>query len=149
MASERRLRVFFDSSALIAGIASPGGAAGLLLLSAESGVIETVISRQVLVECDRNISAKLPSCLGRFREFIKALNPILEPDPEADAISHWLDVLPAKDTPIAAAAESSVADILVTNDARHFATDAFMGKTQFKVLSPGDALDHLRQWISG
>ena len=59
----RSWKVFIDTSALIAGIFSPTGAAHEVLRLCEAEVIKALMSRQVLVEADRNISENcLPSC---------------------------------------------------------------------------------------
>lgn len=52
---EQKLKVFLDTSALIAGIASSRGAARAVLQLAEIGLIEIFVSRQVIVEADRNV----------------------------------------------------------------------------------------------
>jgi len=59
----RHYKVFLDTSALIAGIASSRGAAWAVLQLAEIGLIEVFVSRQVIVEADRNIENKLPEML--------------------------------------------------------------------------------------
>jgi hypothetical protein len=39
-----------------------------------------VVSRQVLVEADRNFSAKLPNLVSQYRQFIKDLAPLVTAD---------------------------------------------------------------------
>jgi predicted nucleic acid-binding protein len=70
---KQRPKVFLDTSALIAGIASSGGAARAVLQLAEIGLIEVIVSRQVIVEADRNIEEKLPEMLNEYRGFIELL----------------------------------------------------------------------------
>ena len=72
---KQRPKVFLDTSALIAGIASSRGAARAVLQLSEIGLIELIVSRQVIVEADRNIEEKLPEMLNEYREFIKLLAP--------------------------------------------------------------------------
>jgi len=62
--TRRGWKVFIDTSALIAGILSPTGAAHEVLRLCEAGVVKAVMSRQVLVEADRNLSEKLPAFLS-------------------------------------------------------------------------------------
>jgi len=57
-------RVFLDTSALFAGIWSPEGGARLLLKLGESGAIQLVINRQVLLEIENTLRAKAPSHIG-------------------------------------------------------------------------------------
>jgi len=51
----KKLRVFIDTSALLAGLNSPNGAAGVILAACSSHRIMPVISRQVIEEAERNI----------------------------------------------------------------------------------------------
>ena len=59
---KQRPKVFLDTSALIAGIASSRGAARAVLQLSEIGLIELIVSRQVIVEADRNIEESCPRC---------------------------------------------------------------------------------------
>lgn len=61
------LRVFFDTSALIAGCFSNTGASFALLQLAGLGIIDGQISDEVRIEAERNIGAKLPSALPALR----------------------------------------------------------------------------------
>jgi predicted nucleic acid-binding protein len=74
-------KVFADSSILIAGAASRTGASRAVLTMAEIGLFQLVISEQVLLECERNLSKKLPDALPIFSQLIAAINPEIEPDP--------------------------------------------------------------------
>ena len=64
------VNLFFDSSALFAGIVSAKGAARLLLLLAETGHITVTISEQVVTETERAIARKAPQALGALRQAI-------------------------------------------------------------------------------
>ena len=52
--------LFFDNSALFAGIASASGASRALLLLAEVGQVSITISEQVVAETERAIARKSP-----------------------------------------------------------------------------------------
>ena len=71
----RRWKVFLDTSALIAGILSPTGAAHEVLRLCEAGVVQAVVSRQMLVEADRNLSNKLPTVLSEYHLFLSNYRP--------------------------------------------------------------------------
>ena len=62
--------MFLDTSALIAGIVSPTGAAREVLRLCEAGAVELLVSRQVLTEADRNLSAKLPALVPDYRHLM-------------------------------------------------------------------------------
>jgi hypothetical protein len=54
------VRVFVDTSVLLAGLASPRGAANLILTLAEAELLTVVLSEEVLIEAERNLQRKLP-----------------------------------------------------------------------------------------
>jgi len=77
----RKIKVFIDTNVLIAGINSVTGASATLLDLCEAGVVQMVVSRQVLIEADRNFAAKFPQLVGRFRQFMHNLAPLMVDDP--------------------------------------------------------------------
>lgn len=137
-------KVFLDTSALIAGIASSKGAARELLRLAEIGLIEILVSRQVIVEADRNISAKLPECLNDFRAYLGTLAPVLVNDPPARAVKPYSSLIHPDDAPILAAAVAAKAGYLVTWDQKHFMTKGPRALVRPKVMTPGEFLHEFR-----
>ncbi len=142
-----RPKVFLDSSALIAGIASSKGAAREILRLAEIGLIEIIVSRQVVVEADRNITAKLPECLDDFRNYLETLAPVLVADPSQREILRFSSLIQPHDAPILAAAVSAQADYLVTWDQKHFMTKRPRALARPKVMNPGEFLHEFRQLL--
>lgn len=142
-----RPKVFLDSSALIAGIASSKGAAREILRLAEIGLIEIIVSRQVVVEVDRNITAKLPECLDDFRNYLETLAPVLVADPSQRDILRFSALIQPHDAPILAAAVAAQADYLVTWDQKHFKTTGPRALALPKVMNPGEFLHEFRQLL--
>lgn len=142
-----RSKVFLDSSALIAGIASSKGAAREILRLAEIGLIEIIVSRQVVVEVDRNITAKLPECLGDFRHYLETLAPVLVADPSRRDVLRFSSLIQPHDAPILAAAVAAQADYLVTWDQKHFMTKGPRALARPKVMDPGEFLHEFRQLL--
>ena len=142
-----RPKVFLDSSALIAGIASSKGAAREILRLAEIGLIEAIVSRQVVVEADRNITAKLPECLDDFRNYLETLAPVLAADPSHRDILRFSLLIQPHDAPILAAAVVAQADYLVTWDQKHFMTKGPRALARPKVMNPGEFLHEFRQLL--
>ncbi len=137
-------KVFLDTSAIIAGIASSKGAARELLRLAEIGIIEIVVSRQVIVEADRNISSKLPECIGDFRAYLENLAPALADDPPASSVRQYTSLIHPDDAPILAAAVATKADYLITWDRKHFMTKGPRALVRPKVMTPGEFLFEFR-----
>jgi predicted nucleic acid-binding protein len=144
---KQRPKVFLDTSALIAGVASSRGAARAVLQLAEIGLIEVVVSRQVIVEADRNIEEKLPEMLNEYREFIKLLAPVLIDDPRQKDVERFLKVINYDDAPILASAVSSGADFLITWDRKHFIGKDIHTHSNLKIVTPGEFLRHFREYV--
>ncbi len=142
-----RLRVFLDTSALIAGIASSTGAAREILRLAELDLIEIVLSKQVIVEADRNIEAKLPDMAYEYRAFIELLAPVLADDPSPKDIKKYSGLIDPDDAPILSAAVLSEVDCLVTWDKKHFFKKDVKINTNMKIFLPGEFLKYFRSYI--
>jgi predicted nucleic acid-binding protein len=142
-----RLKVFLDTSALIAGIASSKGAAREALRLAEIGLIEVFVSRQVIVEADRNIEAKLPEVLNEYRSFVDLLAPVLIDDPSPKEVKKYSSLINSDDAPILAAAISSGADYLITWDKKHFIKKDIPLASDLKIVTPGEFLKYFREYI--
>jgi predicted nucleic acid-binding protein len=144
---KQKLKAFLDTSALIAGIASSRGAARAVLQLAEMGLIEVVISRQVIVEADRNIEEKLPEILNEYREFINKLGLVLIDDPSQNDFERYLKVINYDDAPILASAVGSGADFLITWDRKHFIGKDMHIHSSVKIVTPGEFLKYFRKHI--
>jgi len=139
-------RLFFDSSALFAGVVSSNGAARALLLLAEAGEIEILISEQVIVETEQAVARKALQSLPTFREalFASQARVVRDPSP-ADVASHLELIGHPADVPIVLAAMRAGVDFLVTLNRRHFVDDpAVASKAGLRVGAPGDALAWVR-----
>jgi len=144
---KQKPKVFLDTSALIAGVASSRGAARAVLQLAESGLIEVIVSRQVIVEADRNIEEKLPEMLNEYREFIELLAPVLIDDPRQKDVERFLKVINYDDAPILASAVSSGADFLITWDRKHFIGKNIRIHSNLKIVTPGEFLKYFREYV--
>lgn len=136
----RRWRVFVDTSALIAGVVPPTGAAREVLRLGEAGLVELVLSRQVLTEADRVLDRKLPGLLDEYRVLLRRLAPDVVEDPSPRAVRDAARVIDRTDAPILAAARSAGVDYLVTWNTRDFVTEAVRTWVTFVVATPGDFL---------
>jgi predicted nucleic acid-binding protein len=145
----RRWRVFMDTSALIGGLVGPTGAAREVLRLGEAGVIELILSRQVLAEADRTLSAKLPSLLDDDHVLLQQLDPTVVEDPDVSRVREATRVIDAKDAPILAAARAAHVDSLVTWNTRHFQTNAARSWVAFPIFTPGEFLRAFRESLEG
>ena len=65
--------LFFDSSALFAGVVSARGAARALLHLAEAAMVTITVSEQVIAETERSLARKVPQALIDLRETLRIL----------------------------------------------------------------------------
>ncbi|MDD5558660.1 PIN domain-containing protein [Candidatus Methylomirabilis sp.] len=144
----KRRKVFLDTSALIAGIVSPTGAAREVLRLCEAGVVELLVSRQVLTEADRNLSAKLPALILDYRHLMHRMSPTLVEDPTHREVAQARRVIHHKDAPLLAAAISAEVDYLITWNTKHFHTSPVMRAVHFRIATPGEFLEEFRGWLS-
>jgi predicted nucleic acid-binding protein len=139
--------LFFDSSALFAGVVSASGASRALLLLAEVGIVSVTVSEQVVAETERAIARKIPRALPNYRQALRAtgLRIVADPPPKEieaheNIISHQADV------PIVVAAMLVQAEYLVTLNRRHFVDDPDVaGRSGLRIGTPGDALAWVRE----
>lgn len=101
-----------------------------------------VVSRQVIVEADRNFLAKLPRLVGRFRRFMRDLGPIMVEDPGEDSVKRAARVVGRKDASILAAAKESGVDFLITLDKKHFLSPRAKKEAGLPVVTPAEFLQY-------
>jgi len=135
-----KIKVFVDTSVLISGLASLTGASGGVLDLCEAEVIQMVISRQVIVEADRNFSAKLPRLLNRFRQFVRDLKPLMIDDPNPGLVKKAAAVVGRKDASILAAAQEGQVDYLITLDKKHLLSSRGKKDMEMTVVTPSEFL---------
>ena len=136
----QKIKVFIDTRVLIAGVSSVTGASAAVLDLCEAEVLQMVVSRQVLVEADRNFSAKLPNLVIQFRRFIQNLAILMVEDPPAKSVERAASLIHRKDAPILAAAMESEADYLITLDKKHFLKQKVRRNIPIEVCTPADFL---------
>ena len=136
----RKIKVFIDTNVLIAGVHSVTGASATILDLCEAHVLQMVVSRQILIEADRNFTAKFPQLLGRFRQFVHHLAPLMVEDPTPESIEKAATIVDRKDAPILAAAQDANVDFLITLDKKHFLNPKTRQKAMLKVVSPTEFL---------
>lgn len=140
------IELFFDSSALVAGILSPTGGARALLVVAEIGLISIVVSEQVVAETERAVAREGPGALAYFRRSLKQAVDRITPDPSPEEVRDHQDIIQHQaDVPIVVAAMQAKVDFLVTHNRRHFIDDRGVAdRSGLDIGTPGDALDWLR-----
>ena len=124
------------------------GASAAVLDLCESETVQIVVSRQVLVEADRNLSAKLPNLVSQYRQFIQDLAPLMVDDPPATAVKKAAALVGRKDAATLAAAIGEEVDYLVTLDKKHFLKGKTPKDVHLEICTPADFLKIFeRLWL--
>ncbi len=131
----KKLRVFVDTSALLAGLNSPHGAAGTILAACFSHDLIPVISPQVIEEAVRNIPVKFPLLADAWANFL-FIPPEITRIPTLDEIRTAYKILPTSDAPILASALKTKPDSLVTWNTKHFLRKEVIDAAAFPILVP-------------
>lgn len=137
----KALKVFIDSSVLIAAAISPTGSARDLIISSLNNKFKVILSDLVLEETARNLSNKAPIALPALQLFLEALNPEVVSPPKS-LILKVSKVIDLRDAPIVAGAISSKADYLVSFDRKHLLQQKQEIQSHFKlkVVTPDELL---------
>ena len=132
--------VFFDSSALVAAVASLQGASALILGWCREGKDLGYISTDVLGEAKKNVALKLPSsAIARLDSLVEKARLVVVSPSTPEYVKACEQIIHGKDAPILAAAIQSPAAAILTFDKRHFFTKEVIDFVHPKwILTPGD-----------
>lgn len=138
------MRVFIDSSVLIAASYSPTGASREIIRQAIQGKTELVISNLVLEETRQNLSIKAPEALPAYQQFLDAI-PFETISPTKRQVLEAARYTDLKDAPIVAAAKRARVDYLVSLDRHHLVgVPEVAHRSGLKIVLPGELLEKLR-----
>ena len=141
------IKVFFDSSVLVAACASETGASAYLLGLCKQKKIQGFVSLDSIGEARKNVNLKLGK-VGKTRliAYLKLANLILTSSPTPEEIAECERAIFVKDAPILAAAIKSSVLYLVTLDRKHFFQAKVIKFAELlKIITPGELLKLLRE----
>jgi predicted nucleic acid-binding protein len=150
MAEPRRPQLFFDASALFAGVISAVGAARALLLLSEAGSVAITVSVQVITETERTLARKAPASVRFYRETLRASRIRIVKDPPAtEVVADRYMIAHEPDVPILVAAIRVKTDYLATLDRRRFIEDPEVARRSgLRIGTPGGALAWVRNELA-
>jgi len=139
--------LFFDSSALFAGIVSASGASRALLILAECERVSITVSEQVIAETERAVARKAPRALPAYRETLRHTGMCIVRDSSPRQVRAHQDLIRRQcGVAIVLAAMRAKVDYLVTLDRRHFVDDAEVAvRSGLQMDLPGDSLAWVRE----
>lgn len=134
-------RLFLDASVILAGIGSRTGASHIVLVLAEIGLLDAVVSPYVVEEVSRNVTKLSSQAVPRFQALLQNMQWEMTSDPDDEAVKLWLPLIRAKDAPVLAAAVQAQVLGLVTLDAKDFLRNPEVAiKSGLRILTPGALL---------
>lgn len=110
-----KIKVFLDTSSLLAGLNSPYGASGIIISLGKLGKIYLLISLDVVAEAERAIKIKFPLLKIPFADFLFGDITISGEVTEAE-VRRVRKIIDSEDAPIFVAALKAKANYLVTLD---------------------------------
>ena len=137
----KKYRVFLDTSAILAGLNSPTGAAGVILAACFAKQILAIISPQVIEEAERNIPKKFPKMTPAWQSFL-LIPPEVTPRPTFQQVRRAYKILPTSDAPTLAAALEARPDVLITWNPNHFFQPQVIKAVSFPIFLPGVFLNN-------
>lgn len=134
------LRVFIDSSVLVAACGSKTGASALVLGYCRSHKIEGHITAYAVNEAKKNVFTKMDTIKqNRLDQYLQKASLKYVPPPSSESVEKFSAATASKDVPILAAAADSKTDILVSLDQKHLLTPkAKQAIHPIKILTPGE-----------
>lgn len=139
--------VFFDTSALFAGIWSAQGGARAILQLAEAGLVQLIVSSQVLAEIEGVLREKRADQLPGLLQLLDICNVQIISNDKPDRLKtarRWVAYAPDA-VVIADALAVTGLSFFVTLDREHFLTNENLRSAMpFKIGTPGDFLAWLR-----
>lgn len=142
------MRIFLDANVLFSACLKEHSRQYAFFSLARSGHCRLLTSAYAIDEVRRNLTRKAPSRLSILEILTHLVEPAAQPSDDIVARMGRYG-LPAKDTPILAAAIAARVDILVTGDRRHFGALFGQEIEQVRVLSLRDGLAALIARIGG
>ena len=139
------IRIFFDTSILLASLRSPSGGSSELLRYAVAGAVSGYLSDDVLEEIARHVHEVGPELRSRLLNYLAAI-PFTVISVSAWEVRSAMAFTAAKDSAIVAAAEKAGVDFLVTLDKRHLLNkkEDIEPNVGFQIVRPEDILISIR-----
>jgi len=143
--TQKRLRVFLDTSVVFAAVLSPSGGSRKLFRLAEIGILRLVVGAIVLRECDEVVRLKKPSSAPQLAQLLAASRTETSPAPSTRQIrtaKSYVHYSP--DAYVLAEAIQAGPDWFVTHDKEHFLKQRGKITLPFEIGTPGDLIQSLK-----
>ncbi len=141
----KSLRIFLDTSVIIAAVYSQTGGARKLFQLAEVGVLRLVVGPIVLKECDEVVRLKVPGSAPRLAQLLAASQTETCSPPSKRQVKEAQEYVQyAPDAYVLAEAICAEPDWFVTHDKEHFLKSRGRINLPFEIGTPGDLIQRLK-----
>jgi putative PIN family toxin of toxin-antitoxin system len=142
---QKSLKVFLDTSVIIAAVLSPAGGARALFYLGEAGLLKLIIGPNVLRETDEVVRRKVPGSLPLLAQLLAVgqVATVFEPSKQqVETAQHFVQYSP--DAFVLAEAIQAQPDWFVTHDKDQFLKRLPEKGMLFKTGTPGDLLQKIK-----
>ncbi len=147
--SKKNIKIFVDTSVIIAAIMSHHGGTRMLFRLGEASTIQIIAGKSVLQEADEVLHRKASDLLPTLAEMLAAAHLQIGDQPSTQQRSRanqLVDYLP--DALVFAEALQSEAHWFATHDRKHFLNNPHLANLPFLIGAPGDILIYIREKLS-
>jgi len=144
--TQKRLRVFLDTSVVIAAVLSPSGGFRKLFRLAEAGALRLVVGPIVLRECEDVVRSKAPSTAPQLAQLLANARVETSSAPSTRQIKTAKSyVRYSPDAYVLAESIQAQPDWFVTHDKEHFLKQRGKITLSFEIGTPGDLIQRLKE----
>ena len=141
----KKIRVFLDTSVIIAAVLSPTGGARQVFYLGEAGILDLVVGPNVLREADEVVRRKVPVSLPLLAQLLAAGRVETAPKPTQKQI----ETAQARfqyppDAHVLAEAMATQPAWFITHDQEHFLDQRSDIKLSFEIGTPGDLIQTIK-----
>lgn len=139
------MKIFLDSSVLIAAMLSPEGGSAKILMLCEADFFDGYISKEIINEVGQVLDRKLPEIKNIFQNLIKKTGlHIIKKLSRTELLKAKNWISDPKDVKVLAGAKKAKVDYLITLDIHDFILDKKVAiKSGLKILTPADFLQKI------
>lgn len=144
--AQKKIKVFADTSVIIAAVWSATGGARALFRMSELELVNLITGHSALIEADVVVRCKFPDTLPALVAILEKsrLEIAVKPSEKLIAKANELIAYPP-DAKILAEAMQATPDWFVTHDRKHFLNNPALRELSFRIGTPGDVLAWLKE----
>lgn len=144
--ARKNLKVFLDTSVIIAAMLSPWGVSRQVFLLGEAGLLDLLVGPNVMREADAVVRRKVPASLPQLALLLDAARVGTSHEPgrsQIEMAQQHVDYFP--DAIILAETLTANPDWFITHDKTHFLSQINNTQMVMKIGTPGDLIVFIRE----